>query len=76
MYLVIFLTGNGLSSQQHGFRPQHSCQMHLLETFHQWAASLDRKMCAKFLGLTKTFDTVPHQLSWNILVLEVHYYAG
>ena len=58
-----FLTvNNELSDNQHGFRPRHSCQTQLLETFHQWAASLDKGACTHAIFIDfATVDTVPHQ---------------
>ena len=57
------IDNNILSSSQHGFRAQHSCQTQLLETIHDWAKSIDNKSSthAIFLDFSKAFDTVPHQ---------------
>ena len=52
-----------LSAVQHGFRPRHSCLTQLLETIHQWAATLDRAKSthAIFLDFARAFDSVPYQ---------------
>ena len=52
-----------LSQLQHEFRPRHSCLTQLLETVHQWAATLDKgkSIHAVFLDFAKAFESVPHQ---------------
>ena len=44
---------------QHGLRPRHSGLNQLLETIHEWAATLDRAV--QCLDFAKEFDSVPHQ---------------
>ena len=52
-----------LSPLQHWFIPRHSCLTQLLETIHQWAATLDKgkSIHAVFLDFAKAFNSVPLQ---------------
>ncbi len=66
-----FLTRNSiLCPFHHGFRKGHSCQIQLLATVHQWAASIDKRASthAIFLDFPK-HSTVCHtkgcSLSWT-----------
>ena len=64
--ILKFLTINcKISSLQHGFKKDHSCQtqLQLLTTVHDWSRSLDRGNSAHtvFLDFAKAFDSVPHQ---------------
>ena len=54
---------NVLSSFQHGFRAQHSCESQLIITVEDLAKNLDNKIQTDVLILDfqKAFDTVPHQ---------------
>ena len=54
---------NILSSFQHGFRSNHSCESQLLITVEDLARNLDRGLQTDVLILDfqKAFDTVPHQ---------------
>ena len=54
---------NILSSLQHGFLSNHSCESQLLITVEDLARNLDRRLHTDVLILDfqKAFDTVPHQ---------------
>ena len=54
---------NVLSSFQHGFRAQHSCESQLIITVEDLSRNLDNKLQTDVLILDfqKAFDTVPHQ---------------
>ena len=51
-----------LSSNQHGFRSEHSCQTLLLESVHEWAKTLNSGLSTHvlFLDFARAFDSVPH----------------
>ncbi len=49
---------NILSSSQHGFRAQHSCQTQLLETIHDWAKSIDNKSSTHVRYLPRFFQGI------------------
>ena len=54
---------NVLSTFQHGFRSQHSCESQLIITIEDLARNIDNKIQTDVLILDfqKAFDTVPHQ---------------
>ena len=54
---------NVLSTFQHGFRSQHSCESQLIITIEDLARNIDNKIQTDviILDFQKAFDTVPHQ---------------
>ena len=55
---------NILSSKQHAFRKNHSCDTQLVSVLDDWASALDKnkQVDVFILDFEKAFDTVPHEL--------------
>jgi hypothetical protein len=62
-----------LTTKQHGFRSNHSCESQLLLTVHDLALSLNNKSQTDLaiMDFSKAFDTVPH----NRLMLKLDHYG-
>ena len=56
------LEKNYLSSRQHGFMKDRSCQTNLISFYEEVSKTLDRGMAVDviYLDFAKAFDTVPH----------------
>ena len=64
---------NLLNSNQHGFRPNHSCQTQLILLVKDILKAMDlhHQVDLIILDFTKAFDTVPHKR----LLTKLHYYG-
>jgi hypothetical protein len=55
-----------LSDKQHGFVPNKSCVTQLMNVYHSWATTLDKRspprIDAVFLDMSKAFDRMPHHI--------------
>ena len=62
-------THNLLSDSQFGFRPGHSTEFALITSTNLWFTQMDKgySICATFVDLTKSFDSVPHQPLLDVL---------
>ena len=59
---------------QHGFQSGLSCETQLVETVHDWAASMNKRHQIELIlpDFSKVFDCVPHQRLLN----KLSYYAS
>ena len=53
-----------LSTKQHAFRKNHSCDTQLVSVINDWASALDnnKQVDVFILDFEKAFDSVPHEL--------------
>ena len=61
-----------LSEFQHGFRPEYSCQTHLINFIENIQHAMDQQKQVDLIlvDFSKAFDTVPHQ---HLLTKLAHY---
>ena len=60
--LQYFMRNKFITSRQHGFHPDHSCETQLIRVLDGWtsALGLGHQVDVIYLDLQKTFDKIPH----------------